>query len=129
MAREIRVEGAGEYELWFGIGKSNIKFSKREFFLVTGLKFGYLSNVINEEYEAVDGGIHKRYFNKNLDLLVKALHEAFMKVEFMDKKDALKMALVFFVESILIGQDYRHKVSHWLFNRLVEDVKAFNRFS
>lgn len=127
MAREIRVEGAGEYELWFGIGRSKIRFSKREFCLVTGLKFGCLSNIINEEYESVDGGIHERYFNNNPDLLVKALHEAFMKVEFKNKKDALKMALVLFVELILMGQDYRHKVSRWLL-RLVEDLRAFNRF-
>ena len=30
-----------------------------------------LSNVINEEYETVDGKIHERYFNKNPYLLVK----------------------------------------------------------
>ncbi|XWS10685.1 hypothetical protein CRYUN_Cryun38cG0018800 [Craigia yunnanensis] len=102
-------------------------FSKQEFCLVTGLKFGCLSNIINEVYEAIDDGIHERYFNNNPDLLVKALHEVIIKVEFKDKKDALKMALVLFVESILIGQDYRHKVYLWIF-RLVEDVKAFNRF-
>ncbi|XWS23520.1 hypothetical protein CRYUN_Cryun28dG0021400 [Craigia yunnanensis] len=127
MVREIRVESAGEYELWFGIGRSKIRFSKREFCLVTKLKFGCLSNVINEVYEPIDGGIYERYFNNNHDLLVKAFHETFMKVEFKDKKDALKIALVLFVESILMGQDYRYKVSHWLL-RLVEDVKAFNRF-
>ncbi|XWS62356.1 hypothetical protein CRYUN_Cryun06bG0003800 [Craigia yunnanensis] len=103
MAREIRMEGAGEYELWFGIRRSKIRFSKREFCLVLGLKFGCLSNIINEEYEPVDGGIHERYFNNNPDLLVKALHEVFIKVEFKNKKDALKMALVLFVESILMG--------------------------
>ena len=70
MAREIKVEGAGEYKLWFGIGRNKIRFSKREFYLVKD-KFGCLSNVINEEYEAVDGGIHEKYFNRNLDLLVK----------------------------------------------------------
>ena len=123
MAKEIRVEGAGEYELWFGIGRSKIRFSKREFCLVTRLKFGCLSNIINEEYESVDEG----YFNNNPKLLVKALHEAFMKVEFKNKKNALKMVLVLFVELILMGQDYRHKVSRWLL-RLVEDLRAFNWF-
>ncbi|XWS27432.1 hypothetical protein CRYUN_Cryun26dG0114700 [Craigia yunnanensis] len=85
MAREIRVEGAGEYELWFGIGRSKIRFSKREFCLVTRLKFGCLSKVINEEYEPVDGEIHKRYFNNNPNLLVKVLYETFMKVKFKNK--------------------------------------------
>ena len=81
MAKEIRVEGAGQYELWFGIDRCKAGFSKREFCLVIGLKFGSLSNIINEEYESIDGRIHKRYFNNNPELLVKALHEAFMKVE------------------------------------------------
>ena len=88
------------------------------------LKFGCLSNVINEEYEAIDGGIHKRYFNKNSDLLVKSLCETFIKGEFKDKKDALKMDLVLFVEYILMGHDYRHKVSLWLL-RLVEDTRVY----
>ncbi|XWS42965.1 hypothetical protein CRYUN_Cryun16bG0059200 [Craigia yunnanensis] len=111
MAREIRVKGASEYELWFGICRCKARFSKREFCLVTGLKCGCLSNIFNEEYEAVDGGIHDIYFNKNSDLHVKSLHEAFLTVEFKDKKDTLKMTLVLFVEQILMGQDYRHKVS------------------
>ena len=101
MAREIRVEGAGKYELWFGIERSKIRFSKREFCLVTDLKCDCLSNVINE---LVDSGIHKRYFNKKFYLLVKSLGEAFMKVEFKNKKDALKMALVLFVELILMAK-------------------------
>ena len=64
---------------------------------------GYLSNVINEEYEAVDGGIHDIYFNKNYDLLVSSLHDAFKIVEFKEKQDALKMAFVLFVEQIFMG--------------------------
>ena len=56
---------------------------------------------------------------------VPSLHDAFLTKEFKDKKDALKVAFVLFAESILMGQNYRYKVSHWLL-RLVEDVKAFN---
>ena len=84
--------------------RSKIRFSKREFCLVIRLKFGCLSNIINKEYELVDGGIHERYFNNNLELFVKTLHEAFMIVEFKNKKDALKMALVLFVELILMAK-------------------------
>ena len=96
--------------------------------LVTSLKCVCLSNVINEEYKVVDGGIHDIYFNKNYDLLVSSLHDAFKTVEFKDKKDALKMTFVLFMEQILMGQDYRKKVSLWLL-RLIEDRKKFNRFA
>ena len=64
MSREIRVEGIGQYEQWIGIGRCNARLSKREFCLVTCLKFKLLSNILNEEYEAVDGGIHHIYFDK-----------------------------------------------------------------
>ena len=84
MAREIRVEGVGQ--LWFGIGRGKARFSKQEFCLVIGLKFGCLSNVFNKEYEAFEGGIHHIYFNKNYDLLVSSLPEAFKTVEFKKKK-------------------------------------------
>ncbi|XWS60925.1 hypothetical protein CRYUN_Cryun07bG0080300 [Craigia yunnanensis] len=127
MAKEIRVDGTNEYELWLGIDRTKARFSKQVFCLVTCLKCGCLSNIFNEEYKAVDGGIHDIQFNKNSDLHVKSLHEAFLTLEFKDKKDALKMALVLFVEQILMGQDYRHKVSLWLL-RLVENIKAFNQF-
>ncbi|XWS15298.1 hypothetical protein CRYUN_Cryun35bG0083900 [Craigia yunnanensis] len=76
MGRKIRVEGTGEYELWFGISKCKARFSKRGFCLVTSLKCGCLSNVFNEQYEVVDGGIHDIYFNKNYDLHLKSLHES-----------------------------------------------------
>ena len=96
----------------YGLGLADkARFSKRQFCLVIDLKCGCLSNVINKEYEAIDGGIHNIYFNKNYDLLVSSLHEAFKTVKFKDKKDALKMILVLFVEQILMGQDYRHKIS------------------
>ena len=86
MAMEIRVEGVSQYELWFGIGRGKVRFSNREFCLVISLKCDNLSNVINEEYETINGGTHHIYFNKNYDLLVSSLHEAFKTVEFKKKK-------------------------------------------
>ena len=41
-----------------------------------------LSNILNEEYDTVDGGIHHIYFNKENDRLVSSLHETFKKVNF-----------------------------------------------
>ena len=47
----------------YGLGLADkARFSKREFCLVTSLKYDCLSNVINKEYEAIDGGIHGIYF-------------------------------------------------------------------
>ncbi|XVE73641.1 hypothetical protein DITRI_Ditri11bG0134800 [Diplodiscus trichospermus] len=126
LAREIVFDGAHESEMWFGIGSGKARFSKQEFCLVTGLSFATLSNIFNEEYAPINGGIHERYFGKE-DVKANVLWERFSKGEFDQEYDAVKMALVFFVENILFGQDYRKKVSSWLWT-LVEDLNEFNKF-
>ena len=40
LAREIVVYGVGDFELYFGVGGHRLRFSKYEFCLLTGLKFG-----------------------------------------------------------------------------------------
>ena len=40
LAKEIVVEGAGKWEMYFRIGKVKARFSKEEFCLCTGLRFG-----------------------------------------------------------------------------------------
>ena len=45
----------------------------------------------------------------------------------MNKDDAVKMALVFFVKNILCDRDYRKKISHWLWT-LEEDLHQFSSF-
>ncbi|EOY01177.1 Uncharacterized protein TCM_011112 [Theobroma cacao] len=49
-------------ELWFAIGNRKARFSKREFCLVTRLKFGTLLVVIVNPYKVIPGGIHKQYW-------------------------------------------------------------------
>ncbi|EOX99492.1 Uncharacterized protein TCM_008174 [Theobroma cacao] len=62
MLRRINEPDATEAELWFAIGKMKACFSKREFCLVTGLKFGPLLAFIVNPYEALPRGIHLRYW-------------------------------------------------------------------
>ena len=40
LSREIVVEGVGKWEMYFGFGKVKARFSKQEFYLCTGLRFG-----------------------------------------------------------------------------------------
>ena len=37
LAKEIIVEGAGDFEIWFGINQHQVRFFKVEFCLITGL--------------------------------------------------------------------------------------------
>ena len=126
-AREIVVDGAGQWEMYFGIGKVKARFSKHEFCLCTGLRFGQLAHVYTDTYHALNGGVHDRYFGKG-DVIAKDLFARFKEGNFMNKDDAVKMALVFFVENILCGRDYRKKISPWLWT-LVEDLDIFSSFA
>ncbi|XVF42313.1 hypothetical protein PTKIN_Ptkin01aG0351000 [Pterospermum kingtungense] len=128
LAREIIVDDADESEMWFRIGNSNARFSKKEFCLVTGLSFGRLSDIINEEYKPVVGGIHERYFNLESEISKNTLWDKFKKGYFDKKEDAVKISLIAFVEYILWGADSRKNVTLWLFN-LVEDLNEFNKFA
>ena len=64
LAREIVVEGVRKWEMYFGIGKVKARFSKQEFCLCTGLRFGQLAHVYTDTYHALNGGVHDRYFGK-----------------------------------------------------------------
>ncbi|KAK1591340.1 hypothetical protein Q3G72_006097 [Acer saccharum] len=56
----IFIPRGSEDELWFALGKTKVRFGKREFCLCTGLKFGCLSDIPSREYEVVPDGIHAR---------------------------------------------------------------------
>ena len=117
MAWEIRMEGAGQYELWFEIDRCKARFSKWEFYLITSLKFDSLSNVLNEEYKIVDGGIHQIYFNIEYDLLVSSLLGTFKKVEFKNKKMHWRWPLCCLLSKSLwvkiIGKMFSPSCSDW----------------
>ena len=128
LTREITFEGAGQNEIWFGIGQRRMRFSKYEFCLVTGLKFGGPSNIPSFNSIPVRGGVYQRYW-PTMDVNVTRLNQRFIEpgAVFQKPLDAFKIALVLFVETFLFGSDYRKKVSSWLFS-LVEELEQFNRF-
>ncbi|EOY16789.1 Uncharacterized protein TCM_035669 [Theobroma cacao] len=68
MLHRINELNATEVELWLAIRKTKARFSNREFYLVTGLKFGPLLAHIVNPYEAFPGGIHLRYWGLGKEL-------------------------------------------------------------
>ena len=128
LLRQICIPGGSEDELWFALGKTKVRFGKREFCLCTGLKFGRLSDIPSREYEVVPGGIHARYFQGRKKVVIAELKAPFMAEGFERPNDALKLALVLFANRVLFGQDDRSQVAYWTFS-LVEDVQSFNNFA
>ncbi|KAK0590900.1 hypothetical protein LWI29_032939 [Acer saccharum] len=130
LLREIRIEGATENELFISFGGKKARFGCREFCLVTGLRFGELSEIINTPYVANANGIHKRYWpgQEGEDLKLSTVYQRFLKRKFKDPDDSLKMGLFLIANNVLFGQPLDKKVTNWLFN-LVDDLDAFNSFA
>ena len=61
LLREITVDGARENELLVSIGGKKARFGQKEFCLVTGLRFGQLSDIVNTPYVGNANGIQERY--------------------------------------------------------------------
>ena len=62
LAREIIVDGVGEFELYFGIGGCRLRFLKYEFCLLIGLKFGGRSHFSAYNNNIIDGGVLQKYW-------------------------------------------------------------------
>ncbi|KAK2641296.1 hypothetical protein Ddye_023059 [Dipteronia dyeriana] len=130
LLREIKIDGASENELWFSVGGKKTRFGQREFYLVTGLLFGEISEIINTPYVANEHGIHKRYWPEEEaeDLKLSTVYDRFVAGNFLEADDSLKMALFLIAKNVLFGQPFDKKVTPWLFN-LVDDLEAFNGFA
>ncbi|KAI9159921.1 hypothetical protein LWI28_003283 [Acer negundo] len=100
-------------------------FSKVEFCLITGLKFGELPDT--STYDTVENGIHQRYFDGRYKVEYAEL-KAVLRIDiFSEQYDAVKLCLLYMLNWILMGLDEREKVPVWQF-RLVEDLDAFDAF-
>ncbi|KAK2648973.1 hypothetical protein Ddye_016462 [Dipteronia dyeriana] len=100
-------------------------FSKVEFYLITGLRFGVVPDT--GLYAAVENGIHQRYFPRGDEVSLEELRVVLSLREFQEAYDAVKLCLIYMLNWMLIGVDERFKILVWQF-RLVEDLTAFDAF-
>ena len=130
LLREITVDGATENELFVSIGGKKARFGQREFCMVTGLRFGELSDIVNKPYVGNANSIQERYWpgEEGHELKLCTVYDRFLARNFLEPNDPLKMALLLIANNVLFGQPYDRKVSNWLFN-LVDDLDAFNSFA
>ncbi|KAK3193308.1 hypothetical protein Dsin_024618 [Dipteronia sinensis] len=115
LLRQIHVPGVtGANELHFLVGGKLAKFSQREFCLVTGLKFGVMSDIFLKPYAATKDGIHVRCFANNENIRLTDIWARFMAGGFDQPKDGLKMALIWAMEAFgslidLVGKNLGHR--------------------
>ncbi|KAK2659261.1 hypothetical protein Ddye_005794 [Dipteronia dyeriana] len=112
-------------EMWFLLRNHVVRFSKVEFYLITRLRFGVVSDT--SLYAAVENGIHQWYFPRADEVSLKELRVVLTLGEFQEAYDAVKLCLIYMLNGILIRVDERFKIPVWQF-LLVEDLTAFNAF-
>ncbi|KAI5348318.1 hypothetical protein L3X38_001205 [Prunus dulcis] len=95
---------------------------RRDFCLITGLRFGEVPEVSSGESDEIR--LQKRYFIDE-GITCNALEEAFLRCT--EKDDIYKLALVYFAELVVLGRD-KHLNINLNYLTLVEDLDAFNRY-
>ncbi|KAI5312182.1 hypothetical protein L3X38_041355 [Prunus dulcis] len=95
---------------------------RRDFCLITGLRFGEVPEVSSGESDGIR--LRERYFIDE-GITCNALEEAFQRCT--EEDDIYKLALVYFAELVVLGRD-KHLNINLNYLTLVEDLDAFNRY-
>ncbi|KAI5338386.1 hypothetical protein L3X38_017657 [Prunus dulcis] len=120
-----RVAGQGVKDLdglSFLLGCDVAQFTRQDFYLITGLRFGEVPEVSSGESDGIR--LRERYFIDE-GITCNALEEAFLRCT--EEDDIYKLALVYFAELVVLGRD-KHLNINLNYLTLVEDLDAFNRY-
>ncbi|KAK3222672.1 hypothetical protein Dsin_009697 [Dipteronia sinensis] len=124
LLRELHHNGPTD-EMRFMLGKHNVFFSKVEFCLITGLKFGAIPDTTL--YEDVENGIHQRYFGGRELVSFTELQARIEQGQCQEQFDAVKLCLLLMVNCVSTGLDERDFVPIWQM-LLVDNLDVFNVF-
>ncbi|KAK2658951.1 hypothetical protein Ddye_005484 [Dipteronia dyeriana] len=80
-------------EMRFLLWNHMVRFSKVEFSLITGLRFGVVSDT--SMYVAIENGIHQRYFPTHDEISLDDLRVVLTRREFQQAYDAVKLCLIY----------------------------------
>ncbi|KAI5327739.1 hypothetical protein L3X38_027135 [Prunus dulcis] len=120
-----RVAGQGVKDLdglSFLLGCDVAQFTRQDFCLITGLRFGEVPELSSGESDEIR--LQQRYFIDE-GITCNALEEAFLRCT--EEDDIYKLALVYFAELVVLGRD-KHLNINLNYLTLVEDLDAFNRY-
>ncbi|KAK2649352.1 hypothetical protein Ddye_016841 [Dipteronia dyeriana] len=81
------------YKMQFMLGNQWVRFSNVEFCLITGLRFGVVSDTT--KYAAVENGIHELYFPGADEVWLEEIRGVITGTEFGKAYDAVKLCLLY----------------------------------
>ncbi|KAJ4712512.1 Phospholipase-like protein [Melia azedarach] len=123
LLHEVETDG-DEQEMWFLVGEMPMRFSRMEFALITGLRFGTYPDVDVDSHRLKD-----LYFGLKPSPTLDDIDIAFHALDFtsIDDVDAAKVMLYYLLERVVIGRAGRYLADLWLMS-LVDDLDEFNRY-
>ncbi|KAK2655079.1 hypothetical protein Ddye_008131 [Dipteronia dyeriana] len=90
--QELHHNGSTD-EMWFMLGNHEVRFSKVEFCLITGLRFGVVSDTTL--YASMDNGIHQLYFGGIDEVLFEELRVVLNLNEFQQLYNGVNLCLLY----------------------------------
>ncbi|KAK2651650.1 hypothetical protein Ddye_011506 [Dipteronia dyeriana] len=129
MKKEL-FSGAQPDEMWFGVGNRAVRFGKKEFLLVTGLRFGPMPQSVNSLPKAIQGRVYHRYFGGSPTPL-KDILSRLSGEEFDEPEDVMKLGYVYFVPYFAwsgVPWYCRKKPAH-LENKFNDELEALTTLS
>ncbi|KAK0584354.1 hypothetical protein LWI29_011836 [Acer saccharum] len=122
LLRELHHDGPND-EMRFMLGNTSVRFSRVEFCLITGLKFGVVPDTTG--YLAVENGIHQRYFGGRDVVKIEELRAKVRLGQWTEQFDVVKLCMLSMLHVFLTGVDERGDVPIWQL-RFVENLDAFD---
>ncbi|KAL3622981.1 hypothetical protein CASFOL_031797 [Castilleja foliolosa] len=110
-AQQVIKEGTDEDELWFLVGDKFVRFSKYEYALVTGLRFGPTDFDSNADCDIPTEGVYRTFIDPQNEF----------------KKNGAKYTSVLFVHGFFVSIDKRYRIANWLW-ALVEETEKWETF-
>ena len=97
-----------------------VSFGKNEFYLVTGFKV----KTRNIQRPTNSSRLRRLYFKNQTNKKQWEAEKEFIATEFRSDEDAMKVALVFFIDCVMMGKEKKQRFGHNLLG-LVDDWEVF----
>ncbi|KAL6513031.1 hypothetical protein OROMI_034646 [Orobanche minor] len=126
--REIVRPGRDD-EFWYHFGQHDIRFSRSEYAIVTGLRFDDSDFDVRTAVAPPAGGVYQRYSELRRSIALDRVRDLFVAGHFRAQDgDALKVTKVLSACYLVLGVDgNKHIADRWLWT-LVEDTSLWRAF-
>ncbi|KAK2640916.1 hypothetical protein Ddye_022679 [Dipteronia dyeriana] len=113
--------------MWFAVGGKTFRFFIEEFCLITGLECGHDPPLEVKEKKDGCGSFRSSMLNGEVRFNNKTLEANFKSAYSDSDEDMVKLALLYFLETVLFGKDQKVFIgAHHV--ELLEDLDTFNKY-